>query len=81
MRSDISLSSDIHCAFNFGSPRTLATSAAPCFGGDEYIGRTTSFTCESTASARLVRADEVKHADALTVEAEVLGEGLRQMNS
>merc|ERR1719174_722305 len=55
MRSDISLSSDIHCFFSFGSPRTLATRAAPCFG-----------------------ADEVQDTDALTVEAEVLREGLGQ---
>merc|ERR1719313_2964827 len=67
MRSDISFSSSIHCFFNFGSPRTLATRAAPCFGGGENI-----------VSAFLVRADEMQDADALAVEAEVLREGLRQ---
>mmetsp|Transcript_10048 Transcript_10048/g.42257 ORF Transcript_10048/g.42257 Transcript_10048/m.42257 type:complete len:219 (-) Transcript_10048:578-1234(-) len=51
MRSAMPLTSPYQRCFKDGSPRMVATIAAPCRGGLEYIGRASSFICDSTRCA------------------------------
>lgn len=53
-----------HSALSSGLPITLAAIAAPCMGGFEYMGRTTSFSCDSTRVATSLVSDTTLSAPA-----------------
>merc|ERR1712159_581215 len=77
MRSDMSLSSDFHWALRVSSPSTVATSAAPCLGGLELHRANHHLELRQDSSRPvLVSADDVDASDALSVQTEVLCEGL-----
>lgn len=49
-------------ALSAGSCRIVLTSSAPCTGGLEYIGRATSFICDSTRAASSGESHTIENA-------------------
>ena len=62
MRSAMALHSAVHLARSWASPRTSATTRAPCTGGLEYMGRMTALSCDSSARASAASAQTMDSA-------------------